>query len=348
MNHQGPCGYAGQDAESRRPSVETMKVVRHPSADPQFVAELGEIDLRDPLDEATVSGIVSALDAHAIVIFRGQSLTDEQQLAFAMRLGVPQTAFRKAREDRKERLDLPEIVDISNLDAESNIIGGEHVLRMRTIVNRMWHTDASFQRPRGKYSMLSARAVPPSGSETQYADMRAAYDALPAKMKSTIADLSAEHSIVYSQSVMGFTEFTQSERDKYPPAEQPLVWRLPGSNRQTLYLASHASHIAGMPVPEGRILLRDLMEFATQPQFVYRHHWQGGDVVIWDNRCTMHRARQFEETEVRDMRRITTLDVDGATAESVSARLAVRPRPYFLERRIRSIKSEPIVVRAAA
>jgi alpha-ketoglutarate-dependent 2,4-dichlorophenoxyacetate dioxygenase len=181
---------------------------------------------------------------------------------------------------------------------------------MYSLGNRLWHTDASFQNPPARYSMLSAKSVPDADGETEYADMRAAYDALPASLQSQIAGLSAFHSIIYSRQTIGFTEFSDAERAEFPGAEQPLVRVHPGSHRQSVYIASHASHVVGWPVPDGRLLLRELMALATLPQFVYRHRWQVGDFVIWDNRCTMHRGLPFDETtQFRDLRRVTTLDV---------------------------------------
>ncbi len=184
---------------------------------------------------------------------------------------------------------------------------------MYALGNRLWHTDSSFQDPIARYSMLSAKEVPNAGGETEYADMRAAYDALPERVKTEIAELRAFHSIIYSRSTIGFTEFSDAERAKFPGAEHPLVRTHPGSGRTSVYVASHASHVAGWPVPEGRILLRELMALATLPQFVYRHAWRVGDFVIWDNRCTMHRGLPFDETtQRRDLRRVTTLDVEPA------------------------------------
>jgi alpha-ketoglutarate-dependent 2,4-dichlorophenoxyacetate dioxygenase len=187
---------------------------------------------------------------------------------------------------------------------------------MYSLGNRLWHTDASFQDPSARYSMLSARTAPTRGGETEYADLRAAYDALPGALREQIADLRVFHSILYSRETIGFTDFTDAERAQFPGAEQPLVRVHPGSGRTTLYLASHASHVVGWPVPEGRILLRELTALATQPQFVYRHTWRVGDFVIWDNRCTMHRGLAFDEREPRDLRRVSTLDVAPALAHA--------------------------------
>jgi alpha-ketoglutarate-dependent 2,4-dichlorophenoxyacetate dioxygenase len=179
--------------------------------------------------------------------------------------------------------------------------------------NRLWHTDASFQDPPGRYSLLSAKIIPPVGAETEFADMRAAYDALPSDMKAQLEGLRVHHSIAHSRQTLGF-EFSQEEQDILRGAVHPLIRTLPRSQRKSLYVASHASRIIDWPVPEGRLLLRELMEHATQPQFVYRHVWREGDLVIWDNRATMHRARPFADTRYRrELRRVTTLDIESPT-----------------------------------
>ncbi|PYM05940.1 MAG: hypothetical protein DMD82_09835 [Candidatus Rokuibacteriota bacterium] len=182
--------------------------------------------------------------------------------------------------------------------------------RMYGLGNRLWHTDASFQDPPGRYSMLSARIVPPVGAETEFADMRAAYDALSAEMKAQLEGLRVHHSIAHSRQTLGF-EFSKDEQEILKGAIHPLIRTIPRSQRRSLYIASHASRIIDWPVPEGRLLLRDLTEHATQPEFVYRHSWRVGDLVIWDNRATMHRARSFDDaTYRRELRRVTTLDIE--------------------------------------
>jgi alpha-ketoglutarate-dependent 2,4-dichlorophenoxyacetate dioxygenase len=211
--------------------------------------------------------------------------------------------------DSAARLKEPGLTDISNLDENDRILDAADRRRMYSLGNRLWHSDSSFQSPPARYSMLSAKTVPESGGETEYADMRAAYDALADALKAQIEDLRAFHSIIYSRSTIGFTEFSDAERAQFPGAEQPLVRVHPGSGRKSVYVASHASHVVGWPVPDGRLLLRELMALATLPQFVYRHTWRVGDFVIWDNRCTMHRGLPFDEsTQRRDLRRVTTID----------------------------------------
>jgi alpha-ketoglutarate-dependent 2,4-dichlorophenoxyacetate dioxygenase len=242
-------------------------------------------------------------------VFRDQPFTDDEQLAFAQRLDGQLHSTTGVSAIRKSRLGNEALGDISNLDEHGEIIKSDDRRRMYGLANRLWHTDASFQDPPGRYSMLSARVVPPVGADTEYADMRAAYDALPAEMKAQLEGLRVHHSIAYSRQTLGF-EFSQDEQDILKGAVHPLVRTIPRSGRRSLYVASHASRIIDWPVPEGRLLLRDLMEHATQPEFVYRHSWRVGDFVIWDNRATMHRARPFDDaTYRRELRRVTTLDL---------------------------------------
>jgi alpha-ketoglutarate-dependent 2,4-dichlorophenoxyacetate dioxygenase len=276
---------------------------------PQFVAEIGGVDLRDDLDQKTIEEIEAAIGRYAVVIFHDQPFEDEQQIGFARRLGTLIVASKRHRAGSKHRLPYPNLNDISNLDETNSIFKRDDQRRLSNLGNRLWHTDSSFQLPSGKYSMLSARVIPPIGGETEYADLRTAYDSLPSDLKEQLEGLTAEHSLMHSRAMLGFTDFTPEERAALPPVVQPVVRIHPESQRKTLYLASHASHIIDWPIPEGRILLHDLIEFATQPQFVYRHHWRVGDFVIYDNRCTMHRGLPYADQEVvRELRRNTTRD----------------------------------------
>lgn len=278
---------------------------------PLFAGEVDGVDLRTVHDRATLDEIRALMDRFAVLVFREQPFADDAQIAFAHRLdGALVTKVGRSVIDPASRLKHEALTDISNLDENDEIMDRADRRRMYSLGNRLWHTDASFQDPSARYSMLSAKTVPNAGGETEYADMRAAYDALPEPLRAEIAELRAFHSIIYSRETIGFTAFSDAERAQFPGAEQPLVREHPGSQRRGLYLASHASHIVGRPVPDGRILLRELMSLATLPQFVYRHQWRAGDFVIWDNRCTMHRGRPFDEaTQRRDLRRVTTLDV---------------------------------------
>jgi len=277
---------------------------------PHFAGEVCPVDLRRVHDPETVAAIRGGMDEYAVLVFRDQPFTDAEQLAFAERLdGVLHTKLGISAL-QKNRLGNEALGDISNLDENGEIMKSDNRRRMYGLGNRLWHTDASFQDPAGRYSMLSAKVVPPVDADTEYADMRAAYDALPEDEKARLEGLRVHHSIAYSRQTLGF-EFSESEQDALKGAIHPLVRTIPRSKRRSLYVASHASRIIDWPVPEGRLLLRDLIEHATRPEFVYRHQWRGGDLVIWDNRATMHRARPFDDAKYRrELRRVTTLDVE--------------------------------------
>jgi alpha-ketoglutarate-dependent 2,4-dichlorophenoxyacetate dioxygenase len=274
---------------------------------PLFVGEVSGIDAGLPLAAAAVRAVSDAIDRYAVLVLRDQELDDERQLSFARHFGEIE-APRSARAETKRRL-RPEVSDISNLDENHRLRAADDPRRLDQLGNRLWHTDGSFRRVPAALSMLYAHEVPSSGGETEFADLRAAWDALPDKTKAEVGDLVALHDIAYSRSQIGFTELLFGEREVLPPVQQRLVRVHPGSKRKTLYVAAHASHIVGRPVPEGRLLLHDLIEFATQRRFVHSHVWRKGDLVIWDNRCTMHRGRPFDESQTRDLRRATTRDV---------------------------------------
>ena len=277
---------------------------------PEFVAEISGIDLAQELKPADRDAIEDAINRYAVVIFHDQKLNDDQQVAFARHFGPIHSSAQKARHQGiKHRLAGDEIADISNLDGDSKVMDLNSRRRLDWLANRLWHTDASFRAIPGALSMLYAHVVPPEGGETEFADQRAAYDALPAARKKELEGLVAEHSIWHSRGQLSVTNYTEAEIASLPPVPQRVVRTHPGSGRKTLYVAAHASHILGMPIADGRLLLLDLIEHATKPQFVHAHSWKQGDLVIWDNRCTMHRARPFDTSQVRDLRRVTTRDV---------------------------------------
>jgi alpha-ketoglutarate-dependent 2,4-dichlorophenoxyacetate dioxygenase len=282
----------------------------HPIA-ASFAAEIAGADLSQALDEATVDAIWSAIDRYAVVIFRDQRLTDVQLRDFAARFG-PLEIGRAAARGGKRRLAIPQIGDISNLDEDNRVRRLDDRRRLDSLGNRLWHTDASYMPVPVVLGMLHAVALPPpspfGNGGTEFADMRAAYDALPDPTKQAIDGLVVEHDIFWSRGQIGFTEFPPGEREQYPPSPQRLVRLHPGSRRKTLYLSAHASHVVGWPVADGRLLLWDLTAHATHRQFVYSHTWRVGDLVIWDNRVTMHRGRPHDEQQPRDLRRATTLD----------------------------------------
>lgn len=276
------------------------------------------IDLREPLSAAQAEAIHDAMDRYAVLVFRGQPLTDEQHLAFTRALGpVEDTRGNNLRDAADTRLP-PLFADVSNLDGNNRPYGQDDRRRLFAIGNRLWHSDASFKAVPAKYSLLRALAVPSRGGNTEFAHMGAAYEALDAETKALIEDLVCEHSQLYSRGAIGFTEFTAEERQRFEPVRQRLVRTLPRTGRKSLYLSSHAGTIVGWPLPEARLLLNDLTEHATQREFVYSHPWRVNDLVMWDNRQTMHRGRAFPVGEPRDVRR-TTLKGDGPTVEQAVA-----------------------------
>ncbi len=277
---------------------------------PHFAAEVSPVDLRRVHDQETLAEIRGGMDEYAVLVFRDQPFTDAEQLDFAQRLDGALHTKLGSSAIQKNRFGNEALGDISNLDENGEIMKSDSRRRMYGLGNRLWHTDASFQDPPGRYSMLSAKVVPPVDADTEYADMRAAYDALPEEEKARLEGLRVHHSIAHSRQTLGF-EFSESEQDALKGAIHPLIRTIPRSKRRSLYVASHASRIIDWPVPEGRLLLRDLIEHATRPEFVYRHQWRVGDLVIWDNRATMHRARPFDDAKYRrELRRVTTLDIE--------------------------------------
>jgi alpha-ketoglutarate-dependent 2,4-dichlorophenoxyacetate dioxygenase len=274
---------------------------------PHFVAEVSPVDLPHIEDEETLAEIRAGMDRYAVLVFHNQAFTDELQLAFAELLDGQ---LNRVGVLSGSRFSDRALVDISNLDESGDVLDTYSRRRMYSLGNRLWHCDASFNEPRGRYSMLHAREIPPVGGETEFCDLRAAYDALDHETKEMIEGLKAHHSILHSRKYLGFEEFTPEEAARLAGAVHPLVHTIPGSGRKSLYIASHASHIIDWPVPDGRLLLLDLRDHAVQKEFRYTHSWTAGDLVIWDNRCTMHRGLPYEDTRYRrELRRVTTVDV---------------------------------------
>ena len=281
-------------------------IVMHP-LHPLFVAEISGVDSGRPLEPEAARELrrrSTAMRCWSCAIRISMTSVSWPLPAISAR-----SRRRAAPASVTKRRLRPEISDISNLDENNRLRAADDPRRFDQLGNRLWHTDGSFRRVPAALSMLYAHRVPANGGETEFADLRAAWDALPEKTKEQIDGLVALHDIAYSRAQIGFTDLLFGEREVLPAVPQRVVRVHPGSKRKTLYLAAHASHIVGMPVPEGRLLLRDLIEFATERRFVYRHVWRQGDLVIWDNRCTMHRGRPFDESETRDLRRVTTRDV---------------------------------------
>ena len=285
---------------------------------PCFAAEVEGVDLTRPLSADQVAAIHAAMDIHAVLVFHDQKLDDAQQLAFTRSLGEVEHAIGTSLRAPEEYRLPTTFADVSNLDRDQRVFARDDRRRLFGIGNRLWHSDSSFKIVPAKYSILHARSVPSRGGNTEFADMRAAYDALDAETRAEIEELVCEHSQIFSRQQLGFTEFTDEERERMKPVLQRLVRVHPSTGRKSLYLSSHAGGIVGWPVPEARAFLRDLVEHATQREFVYAHAWRVHDLVMWDNRRTMHRARPFPAHEPRDMRR-TTLVGDGPTVEQLRA-----------------------------
>ena len=284
---------------------------------PEFAGEVSGVDLTRPLTRDEVAAIEDGMDRFAVLVFHDQKITDEEQIAFSLNFGpLESTVGGNVTRPEQKRLG-PQMADVSNLDQNHHPLDRNDRRRLFNLGNQLWHSDSSFRAVPAKYSLLSARTVATKGGNTEFADMRAAWDALDAETRALVEDLVCEHSLLYSRGLLGF-EVTPEERATFRPVRQRLLRTHPVTGRKSLYLSSHAGTIVGWPMPEARALLRDLTEHATQPQFVYTHKWRRYDLVMWDNRQVMHRVRRFDESEIRDMRR-TTVAGDAPTAEQVAA-----------------------------
>jgi alpha-ketoglutarate-dependent 2,4-dichlorophenoxyacetate dioxygenase len=286
---------------------------------PTIAAEVSGIDLTRPLTPEQVQAIDDGMDRYGVLVFHDQRFDDETQLAFSRNFGELEVSSGAEMSKPEEMRLKMEMADISNLDANNRLRAADDRKRLGALGNRLWHSDASFRAIPAKYSLLSARIVPPKGGNTEFADMRAAYDALDDATKAQIENLVTEHSNAFSREIIGFArqDYGAENQDKLRPVRHRLVRYDPHTGRKSLYLSAHIGGIIGWPIPEARAFIRDLMEHATQPEFVYAHVWKPWDLVIWDNRTTMHRARRYNDlTDVRDMRR-STIRGDGVTVEQV-------------------------------
>jgi alpha-ketoglutarate-dependent 2,4-dichlorophenoxyacetate dioxygenase len=276
---------------------------------PAFAAEVYDVDLTQPVPDADFAAVADAFWKYAVLIFPQQVITQPQQLAFAERFGPierERTLDPKATPSRFDGA----FSDISNLTAEGKIWAADSRQRMYKAGNKLWHTDSSFKRLPSLTSLLYASTAVPIGGHTEFADQRAAHDALDDAEKKRLEGLIAEHWIVTSRQRSGFSEFNEDERRRLPPVPQMLVRTIPQSKRKSLFVASHAGRIFGMPDDEGRALIDRLIGHVTQRQFVYTHRWRPNELVMWDNRCTMHRGTDYDDLRwVRDMRRVTVSDI---------------------------------------
>lgn len=275
---------------------------------PVFAAEVQGIDLRQPTDADLAAKIEAAMDEFAVLVFRDQVLDESQQMTFTRALGPVDMGLLKVLQ-RRSRFKEAGMIDISNVDLESQILERDDPRLITMLANQLWHSDSSFKQPSAKYSLLLACILPEQGGDTEFADMRAAYDALPDDVRGEIEGLVAEHSAFHSRMQLGDQQYTPEDLAKYPTVEWPIVRTHPGSRRKTLFIGAHATRIVERPVPEGRLLLSELLEHATQRRFVYRHTWRPGDLVIWDNRAVLHRGRRYDLSRRRELRRSTVEDV---------------------------------------
>ena len=279
----------------------TITPLRH-----EFAGEVSGIDCTRPLSAEAVRAIRDGMDRYAVLVFHDQKLTDEQQLAFTLNFGVIEPGFGNNRvhfrTEREARTLGKSIGDFSNLDPAGKPLAPDSRAHMFKLADRLWHSDSSFKAIPAAWSILSGRAIPSWGGNTEFADMRAAHDALDERTKAHIKDLVCRHSNIYSREKIGFVDLSDNERAGFRPVRQRLVRRHPNTGRKSLFLSSHAGLVEGLTVPEGRMLLLDLTEFATRERFVYSHTWRPHDLVIWDNQATMHRGRPHDPNEARDIR----------------------------------------------
>lgn len=283
-----------------------------------FAGELSGIDIAKPLSADEVVAIEAGMDAYAVLVFHDQNITDEQQMDFSANFG-PLLDGANSTVKRDELRLHPAFADVSNIDKDGTLLSADDRRRVSSLGNRLWHSDASFRVIPARYSLLSGRVVPPDGGNTEFADMRDAYDALDDATKAQIEDLICEHSQIFSRAQLGFTDYLPEERETMKPVLQRLVREHPATARKSIYLSAHIGKIIGWRVPEALAFLRDLTEHATQREFVYSHTWRAGDLVIWDNRCTMHRVRSYDDlTYPRDLRRTTTR-AEGPTVDQQKA-----------------------------
>jgi alpha-ketoglutarate-dependent 2,4-dichlorophenoxyacetate dioxygenase len=275
-----------------------------------FAGRVTGVDLSQ-ISSAMAQDIRDAMDLHGVLVFPGQHLSQDAQIAFAESMGPLELGFRKIKTGA-HRLKYNELADISNVTPDGEVAAREHSKIVSNLANQLWHSDSSFQMPRAKYSMLAASVVPDFGGETEFADLRMAFDALPDWRKNQVSNLHAVHSALHSRFMLGDTHYTPEQVAMFPPVVWPLIQTDPRTGRKILFVGAHVSEIQGMVLAESRLLVMDLLEHATQRHFVYTHHWQVGDLVMWDNTATLHRGRYFDLSQRRELRRATTQELETA------------------------------------
>ncbi|MEZ5651031.1 MAG: TauD/TfdA family dioxygenase [Burkholderiaceae bacterium] len=288
-----------------------------------FGAEMIGLDIREPLADAQIAAIDDAMNRYGLLLIRGQPLTPDQQMAFTRRFGPLDLGFRRVKTapggDTGHRFAYAELADISNVQTDDSIAARDSRKIVSNIANQFWHADSSFQKPRARYSMLHAVVVPAEGGATEFADQRNAYDRLDDTLRARLEGLEAEHFALHSRFMLGDTDYSPDQIAAIPPVLWPIVQTHAGSGRKHLYIGVHTRAIPGMVVAEARMLLSDLLEHTTHPDHIYHHDWRVGDLMIWDNRCMLHRGRPYDLSERRELRRSTTLDAPAEAVDEAAA-----------------------------
>lgn len=275
---------------------------------PDFAGEAVGVDIAAGVSAGTAAAIEAGMDRYAVLVFRDQKLDDDRQYAFSEHFGPMEQATGDIHQAAERRLSM-KVNDISNLDENGAVLAPDDRRRLFGFGNMLWHSDSSFKPTPAKYSILSARTLPDGdGGDTEFADMRAAWDALDPETQALCRDQVCDHSQIYSRGLLGFSGWTEAELAANRPTPQRLVRRHESSGRLSLFLSAHAGAMHGWQMPEARMFLRDLTEHATQPRFVYAHRWRPHDLVMWDNRAVMHRARRYDMRQTRELHRTTVAD----------------------------------------
>jgi alpha-ketoglutarate-dependent 2,4-dichlorophenoxyacetate dioxygenase len=290
---------------------------------PAFGVEIGGVDV-GRVDAPTFAGIVEAFEEHSVLLFREQTIGDEEQIAFSRRFGPLEATIRTIASQARVA---PEISNLANVDADGRLIPAGDRRNLFNAGNQMWHSDSSFKRVPALASLLAAREVPPAGGETEFASTRVAHAALPASLQDALEGKVAIHSFGYSRGLVGDGLLPPEHAAQVPPVPQALVRANPRNGRKAVFIGSHACEILGMPTDEARALLRDLLERATRPDLVYTHRWRPGDLVMWDNRCVLHRGRPWDESAHRRVMHRTTVAGEGPTAADAAEACVTPARP---------------------
>ena len=271
----------------------------------EFVANVSAVDLSKALTSEEIREIEQAIARFAVLVFKNQPMNDDQHARFARQFGPIDKGLTKGSKENR-RLRNPDVIDLANVDNEGNVLPAANIRNVSLIANQFWHSDSSFKDPPAKFSILSGINVPNEGGQTEFSDQRAAYDALDERLKVRIEDMLVEHFAFHSRDMLGGSHHSKQEIEALPPVRWPMVHTIPESGRKSLFIGIHTREIEGLPTAEARMLLHELLEQATQLNFVYRHEWHNHDVIMWDNQCTLHRGRPYNLNTLRELRRCST------------------------------------------